>query len=166
MPTDKQLNLKGITMTFEKELQTLINRYSQENGSNTPDFILAEYLSLCLKVFNETTNKREKWYGRSEHPVFATCGAISGSLTQLIMSPEFKTQIIPEVTPDPDAKIDHITEKLFKRTLEQFYENTKVKTNAEKIKALKWYMDVRFVTNCDTEEEELEFLEHAFNKGL
>ena len=68
--------------------------------------------------------------------------------------------------PNSSKTEDHITDKLFKRTLEQFYSNTKVKTNAEKIKALKWYMDVMFVSNCKTEEEELEFLEHAFNKGL
>lgn len=49
---------------FEKELQALINRYCLENGSNTPDFMLAEYLSDCLAVFNKTVNLREQWYGR------------------------------------------------------------------------------------------------------
>ncbi|HSW65257.1 MAG TPA: hypothetical protein VLH56_18395 [Dissulfurispiraceae bacterium] len=29
---------------FRAELETLINRYSKENGSNTPDFILADYM--------------------------------------------------------------------------------------------------------------------------
>lgn len=52
-------------MTFEKELETLINKYSKENGSNTPDFILAEYLSNCLATFNNTIIKRENWYGRT-----------------------------------------------------------------------------------------------------
>lgn len=33
---------------FEKELQTLINRHSKENESDTPDFILANYLKDCL----------------------------------------------------------------------------------------------------------------------
>lgn len=50
--------------TFEKELENLINRYSKENGSNTPDFILAEYMSKCLTNFNDIVTKREKWYGR------------------------------------------------------------------------------------------------------
>ena len=31
-------------MDFEEELKTLINRCSKENESNTPDFILAQYL--------------------------------------------------------------------------------------------------------------------------
>ena len=49
---------------FIKELETLINKYSMENDSNTPDFILAEYLSNCLKTFNTTLQRREAWYGR------------------------------------------------------------------------------------------------------
>ena len=36
---------------FEQELKDIINRYSKENGSNTPDFILGEYLTDCLKTF-------------------------------------------------------------------------------------------------------------------
>jgi len=51
---------------FEKELEQLINKYSMENDSNTPDFILAEYLSNCLKTFNTTIQRREDWYGRNK----------------------------------------------------------------------------------------------------
>lgn len=47
---------------FRKELESLINRHSQENSSNTSDFILAEYLIDCLDAFNKATNKRTKWY--------------------------------------------------------------------------------------------------------
>lgn len=43
-------------------LSSLINSYSKENGSNTPDFILAEYLEGCLKVFDAATNRRTNWY--------------------------------------------------------------------------------------------------------
>lgn len=50
--------------TFEQALERLLNMYSQENGSNTPDFILAQYLSGCLKAWNEAVVAREKWYGR------------------------------------------------------------------------------------------------------
>ena len=50
--------------TFEKELEELINRHSKENGSDTPDFILAEYLLGCLNNFNTTIKERESWYGR------------------------------------------------------------------------------------------------------
>ena len=47
---------------FENELRDLINKHSLENTSNTPDFILANYLLGCLKVFNETVNRRLDWY--------------------------------------------------------------------------------------------------------
>ena len=49
---------------FRQRLQSLINEYSLENGSDTPDFILAEYLDDCLQVFNNTLQAREKWHGR------------------------------------------------------------------------------------------------------
>ena len=48
--------------TFEKKLEHLINEYSRENGSDTPDFILAAYLERCLLNFNETLQARTKWY--------------------------------------------------------------------------------------------------------
>ena len=47
---------------FEKELKELINRHSMENDSNTPDWILAQYLSSCLSSFAEIIRKRENWY--------------------------------------------------------------------------------------------------------
>jgi hypothetical protein len=49
---------------FQKELEHLINKCSMENGSGTPDFILAEYLIGCLKNFNYIMQRRETWYGR------------------------------------------------------------------------------------------------------
>jgi len=39
--------------TFKKELEGLINRLSMENGSDTPDYILAEYLTNCLKAYDQ-----------------------------------------------------------------------------------------------------------------
>ncbi len=48
---------------FELELRALINRHSRENGSNTPDFILAEYLNDCLKAFDGAVRGRSLWYG-------------------------------------------------------------------------------------------------------
>ena len=51
------------TPTFGSELEALINKYSKENASNTPDFILANYLDNCLEVFNSTMQDRARWYG-------------------------------------------------------------------------------------------------------
>jgi hypothetical protein len=53
---------------FEKELSELLNRHSKENGSNTPDFILAQYLQGCLDNFNRTVIDRDWWHGKDEAP--------------------------------------------------------------------------------------------------
>ena len=51
-------------VSFEKALESLINSYSMENDSNTPDFILSDYLTDCLDTFNKITNRRNKFYNR------------------------------------------------------------------------------------------------------
>jgi hypothetical protein len=51
-------------MSFREELQHLINRYGVENASDTPDYLLANYLMACLDAFNGTVRSREQWYGR------------------------------------------------------------------------------------------------------
>lgn len=43
---------------------SVINRYSAENNSNTPDFILAEYLMNCLEAYEKIHAANEKWYGK------------------------------------------------------------------------------------------------------
>lgn len=50
---------------FVRDLTVLINRYSRENGSDTPDFILAEYLMRCLDTWNAATVQRDKWNGNT-----------------------------------------------------------------------------------------------------
>ena len=49
---------------FRKELEELINRHSLESASDTPDFILAQYLDDCLLAFDLAVRRREQWYGR------------------------------------------------------------------------------------------------------
>ena len=51
---------------LRKEIEQAINKNSLENESNTPDFILAEFLTDCLRAFDRAVNRREKWYGRKE----------------------------------------------------------------------------------------------------
>ena len=48
---------------FRAELTTLINRFSLENGSNTNDFILADYLTDCLAAFDRANNRNHKLAG-------------------------------------------------------------------------------------------------------
>lgn len=72
-PTAKQTDapeastetVEEMTDTFRVKLEKLINRYSVENGSNTPDHILADYLMRCIQAFDEAVNHREVWYGRT-----------------------------------------------------------------------------------------------------
>lgn len=52
-------------MTLEQELREVLNRHSAENGSDIPDFILAEYLMGCLSAFNRAARQRGKWYGHA-----------------------------------------------------------------------------------------------------
>lgn len=49
-------------MSFRKELEELINKNSMENGSDTPDFILTDYVVRCLRNFDMTVRARTKWY--------------------------------------------------------------------------------------------------------
>lgn len=62
---------------FVNELETLLNQHSYENGSNTPDFILAEYMMNCLFSFNAAVSQRERWYGRN--PKGGPAGIIHGA---------------------------------------------------------------------------------------
>jgi len=47
---------------FWDDLEELINKHSLENASNTPDWILAQYLKGCLDAFNKAVKQRENWY--------------------------------------------------------------------------------------------------------
>jgi hypothetical protein len=47
---------------LENELRTAINRHSAENYSNTPDFILANYLIRCLDAWASATKARDSWF--------------------------------------------------------------------------------------------------------
>lgn len=53
---------------FIKELRELINRYSKENTSNTPDFVLAHFVVNSLLAFDTAVQVRESFYGRDPRP--------------------------------------------------------------------------------------------------
>ena len=52
-------------MTLIEELRSVLNRRSAENRSNTPDWILAEYMMDSLRAFEKATLTREAWYNAS-----------------------------------------------------------------------------------------------------
>jgi hypothetical protein len=107
-----------LKQTFEKELEKLINRHSQENLSNTPDFILARYIAGCLEAFNTAVTRRESWYGRStplptimlSTPVLESVqGSLSGVKVNPLLfgevihegAPNFKRELLAALQPPP-----------------------------------------------------------------
>lgn len=58
----------GEALSFRKELEHLLNQYSMENTSGTPDYILAEYLSTCLEAFERATIDRDAWHAPEGEP--------------------------------------------------------------------------------------------------
>jgi hypothetical protein len=61
MPVAQMTDHEKKMTAFEQELTGVINRHSLENDSDTPDFILAEYLRRCLDLFNTTVHVRLQW---------------------------------------------------------------------------------------------------------
>ncbi len=53
---------------LRKRIEHEINCASMENASDTPDFILAEYLTDCLEAFDKATKARDKWHGHNPWP--------------------------------------------------------------------------------------------------
>ena len=52
--------------SLENELRRLLNQHSAENGSHTPDYILARYLIDCLAAYNRAVDARSRWYSPDE----------------------------------------------------------------------------------------------------
>ena len=60
IPVEGLFDMDSVGSEFEKDLRDLINRHSMENGSDTPDWLLARYLNKCLETFNSTIRSRER----------------------------------------------------------------------------------------------------------
>lgn len=67
VPADERNDLRS-------DLKSVLNRHSAENGSDTPDHVLADYLLACLDAFDAATEARRKWYG---DPTFEQRHAVS-----------------------------------------------------------------------------------------
>lgn len=50
-------------MSLHRDIAAAINRHSRENVSNTPDYILAEYMLICLAAFEKATEQTKAWHG-------------------------------------------------------------------------------------------------------
>lgn len=62
---------------FRPELISLINRHSKDGASETPDFILADYMADCLDAYDKAVTRRSEWYNpkAKESHVAALTGA-------------------------------------------------------------------------------------------
>lgn len=49
-------------MSLMERIREVINCECAERNSNTPDYILAEYLLDCLAAFDKATMARDNWY--------------------------------------------------------------------------------------------------------
>lgn len=47
---------------FKDDLAEVINRHSRENWSNTPDFVLADYLYRCLRAYEIAVEENLRWH--------------------------------------------------------------------------------------------------------
>jgi hypothetical protein len=50
-------------MKLQEEIMIVLNQHCAENKSDTPDFILAQFLIGCLKSFDKAVVLRDQWYG-------------------------------------------------------------------------------------------------------
>lgn len=48
---------------LEEELRAILNRASRENKSDTPDFILSNFMMKCLETYEQTVKERDQWFG-------------------------------------------------------------------------------------------------------
>ena len=74
-------------MDFKSQLECLLNKTSQENASNTPDFILAQYLNACLTAFNIAVQQRDTWHGRDASPSTSKELGAKGKLEEVEIIP-------------------------------------------------------------------------------
>ena len=54
---------------FESELRAMLNRYGKDTETDTPDYILAEYLERCLSAFDIAVTTRDVRRLRNEGPL-------------------------------------------------------------------------------------------------
>lgn len=56
------------TTDLARDLAAMLNRASRENASNTPDFILAQYMLDALAAGEALIRRRDRWYSMDPAP--------------------------------------------------------------------------------------------------
>lgn len=58
---DRIFELEKAEKSFREDLETLLGKYNMEKGSNTDNYILAEYLRDCIKAFDCAIVLRDRY---------------------------------------------------------------------------------------------------------
>jgi hypothetical protein len=66
---------------FKRRLADLLNEYCIDVATNTPDFILAEFVVGNLLAYADAQNKRRDWYGTWSPLTSRTKPMSGGSMT-------------------------------------------------------------------------------------
>jgi len=64
----KHMMAKAASARLRSDLADLINRRCAENGSDTPDFVLADLMVDVLAAFDRAVMARDRWYGHHHSP--------------------------------------------------------------------------------------------------
>lgn len=94
---------------MRRDFASVINKHSDEQHSDTPDYVLAEFLVDCLKAFHESTNQRRMHYGDGmvERPMHSRDVYFDGDATDEVW-PRDKTALafdLPPIQSDQAARI-------------------------------------------------------------
>lgn len=86
---------------FRSNLSELINTHNQEMVSNTPDFVLAEFLFSCLKAYDQAVSSRDSLRKQVKATVV--------DLSELSLSPGDRLLVSSpnDLTPDEREQLRH-----------------------------------------------------------
>lgn len=71
--------------TFRQKLEALINTHSLENTSDTPDYLLADFMIHCLTIFNGTVNARREWHSTENTKGWAEFKSVPERIKERVM---------------------------------------------------------------------------------
>jgi len=61
---EDEVECRFANIDFKDDLKSLLNTWNIERDTNTPDWLIADYLVNCLLSLTSLVNGREIWYGR------------------------------------------------------------------------------------------------------
>jgi len=62
MPTEESSGAVDVTPSLADDIRTLLNCHSREGRSDTPDFILADFMMRTLEAFEAATCCRREFF--------------------------------------------------------------------------------------------------------